>query len=148
MKAIQLYQGHIHTLELQSPNVESVLYLLSGFLNWNQGISNQIPLACNDYITEAEESLKRLKLNLEEENRFETISEEFNLIQEKIDRNKKNDIERNRKEISVFLASEIVSRYFYQKGRIIERLKDDKDIFEAIRLFDNIEDYNNLLNVH
>ena len=101
-----------------------------------------------DYITEAEESLKKLKLKLEEENRFEIISEEFNLIEEKIDRNKKNDIERNRKEISVFLASEIVSRYFYQKGRIIERLKDDKDILEAIRLFNNIEDYNNVLNVY
>ena len=101
-----------------------------------------------DYNTEAEESLKKLKLKLEEENRFEIISEEFNLIEEKIDRNKKNDIERNRKEISVFLASEIVSRYFYQKGRIIERLKDDKDILEAIRLFNNIEDYNNVLNVY
>ena len=37
-----------------------------------------------------------------------------------------------------FLSNEIVSRYYYQEGRIIDRLKHDKDIDEALRLFAKI----------
>ena len=51
----------------------------------------------------------------------------------------------NKEEIKEFLSNEIVSRYYYQEGRIIDRLKHDKDIDEALRLFKNMNEYDSLL---
>ena len=64
---------------------------------------------------------------------------------EKIKLNKENDLGNNKEEIKEFLSNEIVSRYYYQEGRIIDRLKHDKDIDEALRLFKNMEEYHSLL---
>ena len=45
--------------------------------------------------------------------------------------NKKNDLINNKEEIKQYISEEIVSRYYYQEGRIKERLKYDKDIEET-----------------
>ena len=41
-----------------------------------------------------------------------------------------------------------MSRYYYQEGRIIERLQHDKDIEEALRLLENLEEYQSILKVN
>ena len=46
------------------------------------------------------------------------------------------------------LSNEIVSRYYYQKGRMIDRLKYDQDIDEALRLFQNIDEYYSILKIN
>ena len=51
----------------------------------------------------------------------------------------------NKKEIKEFLSNEIISRYYYQEGRIIDGLKYDKDIDESLRLFKNMDEYYSLL---
>ena len=66
---------------------------------------------------------------------------------EKIRSNKKNDLINNKEEIKQYISEEIVSRYYYQEGRIKERLKYDKDIEEALRLFENLEKYNSILRI-
>ena len=53
----------------------------------------------------------------------------------------------NKKEISEYIASEIVSRYYYQKGRIQQDLKNDIDVKKAIQILTDIEEYNKILNV-
>ena len=68
------------------------------------------------------------------------------MLIEKIKLNKKNDLGNNKEEIKEFLSNEIVSRYYYQEGRIIDELKHDKDIDEALRLFKNMNEYHYLLN--
>ena len=84
----------------------------------------------------------------DEEGTSELIEEEFALLLEKIKSNKKNDLQNSKKELKEFLANEIVSRYYYQEGRIIERLQHDKDIEEALRLLDNLEEYQSILKVN
>ncbi|MBT4479121.1 MAG: S41 family peptidase, partial [Flavobacteriales bacterium] len=90
------------------------------------------------YTTATEDALDIFKEITDEEGTSDLISEEFNLLIEKIKLNKKNDLGNNKEEIKEFLSNEIVSRYYYQEGRIIDRLKHDKDIDEALRLFKNM----------
>ncbi|MAX68687.1 MAG: peptidase S41 [Flavobacteriales bacterium] len=97
------------------------------------------------YTTATEDALDIFKEITDEEGTSDLILEEFNILTEKIKLNKKNDLENNKEEIKEFLSNEIVSRYYYQEGRIIERLKYDKDIDEALRLFKNMDEYNSLL---
>jgi len=97
------------------------------------------------YTTATEDALDIFKEITDEEGTSDLISEEFNLLIEKIKLNKENDLGNNKEEIKEFLSNEIVSRYYYQEGRIIDRLKHDKDIDEALRLFKNIDEYHSLL---
>ena len=97
------------------------------------------------YTTATEDALDIFKEITDEEGTSDLISEEFNLLIEKIKLNKENDLGNNKEEIKEFLSNEIVSRYYYQEGRIIDRLKHDKDIDEALRLFANIDEYYSLL---
>ena len=75
------------------------------------------------------------------------IENEFKLLLEKIRSNKKNDLQNSKQELKEFLANEIVSRYYYQEGRIIERLQHDKDIEESLRLLENLDEYESILKV-
>ena len=97
------------------------------------------------YTTATEDALDIFKEITDEEGTLDLILEEFNLLIEKIKLNKENDLENNKEEIKEFLSNEIVSRYYYQEGRIIDRLKHDKDIDEALRLFKNMDEYHSLL---
>ena len=97
------------------------------------------------YTTATEDALDIFKEITDEEGTSELISEEFNLLIEKIKLNKENDLGNNKEEINEFLSNEIVSRYYYQEGRIVDRLKHDKDIDEALRLFKNMGEYYSLL---
>jgi len=101
-----------------------------------------------EYTTSTEEALDIFKEITDEEGTSELIEEEFALLLEKIKSNKKNDLQNSKKELKEFLANEIVSRYYYQEGRIIERLQHDKDIEEALRLLDNLEEYQSILKVN
>ena len=97
------------------------------------------------YTTATEDALDIFKEITDEEGTSELILEEFNSLTDKIKLNKKNDLGNNKEEINEFLSNEIVSRYYYQEGRIIDRLKHDKDIDEALRLFKNMDEYHSLL---
>lgn len=100
-----------------------------------------------EYTTATQDALEIFQEIIEEEGTSELLSEEINLLLEKVENNKKNDLENNKEEIKTFLSEEIVSRYYYQEGRIIERLKHDKDIDEALKIFNNIEQYNSILRI-
>jgi carboxyl-terminal processing protease len=43
------------------------------------------------------------------------------------------------------ISYEIVKRYYYQRGSIIEQLKDDNDLREALKVLNNPEEYNSIL---
>ena len=50
---------------------------------------------------------------------------------------KANDLVKNRKDIEELLRSEIVGRYYYQKGRIVANLKNDPDLNRAFEILLN-----------
>ncbi|MAR39986.1 MAG: peptidase S41 [Flavobacteriales bacterium] len=100
-----------------------------------------------EYTTATQDALDIFKEIIKEEGTSDLLSEEINLLLDKVENIKKNDLENNKEEIKTFLSEEIVSRYYYQEGRIIERLKHDKDIDEALKIFNKIEEYNSILKI-
>ena len=52
----------------------------------------------------------------------------------KIKVNKKEDLIKYKTQIKKYLEEEIVSRYYFQKGRIESSLKNDDDLKEGLRL--------------
>ena len=100
-----------------------------------------------EYTTATQDALDIFKEIIKEEGTSDLLSEEINLLLDKVENIKKNDLENNKEEIKTFLSEEIVSRYYYQEGRIIDRLKHDKDIDEALKIFNKIEEYNSILKI-
>lgn len=87
-----------------------------------------------DYTTKCEKTLANLKKSAVKEDYFDAISEEYQALADGIKANKENDIIKYQDEIKRILRIEIVSRYYYQTGKIVSSLTDDKEIDKAIEL--------------
>ena len=98
-----------------------------------------------EYTTETEILLKELKQSAIEENNFQTIENLYQEMEEKIKLDKSRDLIKYKDEISKFLTSEIITRYYYQKGRIIYTLKNDVDIKTAKEILLDKTKYNSIL---
>ena len=98
-----------------------------------------------DYTTQCEETLQELKEHAEEEGYFENISGEYETLFQKFEENKKEDLANNEDEIKKILRFEIVSRYYYQRGKIISSLSDDKRILKAVEIINSNDNYLTIL---
>jgi carboxyl-terminal processing protease len=63
------------------------------------------------------------------------LKNSFDKLEKQLKNEKAKDLDKNRKLIKEALEEEIVLRYYYEKGKIQLRLKRDKDVQEAIKLF-------------
>ena len=100
-----------------------------------------------DYSTYSEKILEQLKESSVEEKYYESFKKEFEEIAKKLAPNKERDLEKFKPEIKELLSSEIVSRYFYQKGQVTYNLRHDSYIDEALKILNNQEEYNKVLNI-
>ena len=98
-----------------------------------------------DYNTDSEKILENLKEVAISEQHFNVIETLYYQMIEKLEADKKQDIYKFKEEISMVLANEIVSRYYYQKGRIINTLSTDPDIKEAKALLKDSARYKSIL---
>ncbi len=98
-----------------------------------------------DYSTDSEILLEKLKEVAVEEQHFGVIEALYRQMKEKIETDKKQDIYKFKQEISLSLANDIVARYYYQKGRIVNSLASDLDIKEAKALLKNPTKYKSIL---
>jgi len=98
-----------------------------------------------DYTTKSEKELADLRKSAEKEKYFEDCKAEFEALQSKMMHNKATDLERNKQEIKRILSSELITRYYYQKGRIQCQLRMDEDIAKAIEVIDNSKTYTSVL---
>jgi carboxyl-terminal processing protease len=85
-----------------------------------------------DYKTKSEEALEDLRKNSEKENYFNAIKSEYDALKKQMENDKKSDLTKFKSQICELIKQEIVSRYYFQKGKIIASLDTDKDIAEAI----------------
>ncbi|MHC1706260.1 MAG: S41 family peptidase [Bacteroidales bacterium] len=99
----------------------------------------------NDYTNPAEKELADLKFTAEKDKVFASIESEFNALKSKIKHNKTLDIQTHREEISDLLRDEIVTRYYYQKGRIEASLAGDPEIIRAREIIADSNLYNGIL---
>jgi carboxyl-terminal processing protease len=62
-----------------------------------------------------------------------------------MENDKKSDLTKFKSQINDLIKQEIVSRYYYQKGKIIASLNTDKDITEAINTLTDQNLYKSVL---
>lgn len=97
------------------------------------------------YDRQSEKLLKSLKEVAEFEGYMTEASEEFKALEKKLNHNLDRDLDYFAKPIKEYLSQEIVTRYFYQRGAVMERLKDDTDLDKAIEVLQNPVRYREIL---
>jgi carboxyl-terminal processing protease len=85
------------------------------------------------YKTGSESKLEELEKASVKENYYESVKIDYDKLREKINAIKKNDLITFKPEIKELLESEIISRYYFQDGRIESTFDDDVDIKEAVK---------------
>lgn len=97
------------------------------------------------YDRQTEKILKSLKEMAEFEGYLDGAKEEFKALEQKLNHNLDRDLDNFAKPIKEQIAEEIVTRYFYQRGAVMQRLKDDEDLRQAIEVLSNQEKYQKIL---
>ena len=78
---------------------------------------------------------------------MKATAEEFKALEKKLNHNLDRDLDYFSKDIKRMIANEIIKRYYYQRGGIIEQLKDDDDLQEAIKILNDPAKYKEMLSV-
>ncbi len=97
------------------------------------------------YDRQSEKLLKSLKEMADFEGYLADASGEFDALEQKLTHNLDYDLEHFAKDIKEAIAVEIVKRYYYQRGSLIQQLKDDPDLNEAVSILTDADRYRALL---
>ena len=97
------------------------------------------------FTVNSEDIIKELEQSLEDELYLHNMSQDIKVLKESILKYKKGDIEKYKTEIKKEIANDLITRLFYQSGRIQYNLKDDPYIMESIRLLSDQEEYGAIL---
>jgi carboxyl-terminal processing protease len=98
-----------------------------------------------EYSTRSEDVVKKFKETAEKEKYFNDVEKEYEALKAKLNRNKDEDLVTFKEEIKELLKEEIVSRYYYQKGRVESLLARDPDVNEALSILADKSKYSSLL---
>jgi carboxyl-terminal processing protease len=94
-----------------------------------------------EYTTQSEKLLEEFQKTAQKEKYFESIENEYKALVDKKQLSKNKDIIKYKDEIAEFLTEEIVSRYYYQRGRIEASLTTDQEVKEAIAVLKDKKRY-------
>lgn len=97
------------------------------------------------YTTKSERLMEELKEIAIKEKYFDGAKSEYAALEEKISKDKGEDLIKFKTEISEFLSNEIISRYYYQDGRIQQSLALDQDVMTAKENLSNLQDHKSIL---
>jgi carboxyl-terminal processing protease len=94
-----------------------------------------------------ETSLEKDVANLIEDHESDNseLIQDLEVLQAKLLEHKEDDIHKYQSQISRIILNELMSRYYYQEGRVIASLSDDKVIEEAILILNDSVRYKNIL---
>jgi len=99
-----------------------------------------------DYTTKSEKALEDLKTNAEKEKYFAAVANDYDALKKKMMHDKNSDLIKNKEEIKELLQDEIVSRYFYQNGRIEASFDYDPDIKKGMEALKDKNVYTQIFN--
>ena len=99
------------------------------------------------YSTASEEMLKKMKETAEKEGFYEDSKAEYDALMARVVPSKERDLEKFRVEIKYLLENEIISRYYYQKGRAIDAFRNDLYVEKALEILKNRSAYNTILGI-
>lgn len=97
------------------------------------------------YDRQSEKALAALKEVAEFEGYTTDAAAEFAALEKKLSHNVDRDFDMFRDDICELLADELVTRYYYQRGNIIQALKSDSTVLRARTLLKDEEAYRQIL---
>lgn len=108
------------------------------FVNWLE--SKDI-----SYKTSTEEALAKFKDMAEKESYFDGIKKDYEVLEKSVAKDKKQDLIKHRDEVKQVLQEEIVSRYYFLRGRLKNQLATDEEVKQAVQVLGNPTQYTKLL---
>lgn len=97
------------------------------------------------YETQSERELNELEKIIKREKYYERAEKELEQLRKKLINDKEADLQSFRAEVIQFLRDEIVGRYYYEDGQIKTNLIDDIQLFKAIEILKDQNEYNSIL---
>jgi len=98
-----------------------------------------------DYKSKSELELEEVRRDANRENYYMNVKSEFENLVSKIKLSKKDDLQKQKTDIKRALEEEIVSRYYFQTGRIEYTLKNDLDLKKAVEVLADADKYKQIL---
>ena len=135
--ANDFYREHSSITSPSNFEINDSLYL--AFTNYLNGKDY-------DYETRTEKAIAKLLKDAEKEKYSEDLQKEIDALNQKMKASKTNDLERFKDQISQVIESEIVTRYYFQNGRIEASLKHDDEVNKAIEILKDSDTYKSILN--
>lgn len=125
----------------QSPNIEGFSISDEDY----RGFINYVDELHFSYETESEKTLKNLINKAKQEKYYKHAEEEFIQLKEKLKPDTSTDLARFKPEILELINEEIISRYYFQSGRIQLSIESDPQVERAIALLENESVYASIL---
>lgn len=97
------------------------------------------------YNTASEESVKEAMEIAKEEGYYESVQKEYEALLNALKPSKREDLLRFKTQIKEMLQNEIVGRYYYQEGRILNSFIGDESLEKALEILNNNKVYNSTL---
>lgn len=97
------------------------------------------------YKTETEIALDSFKQAATRDKSFDAVKGEYNALLTKVSHDKKQDLAKHKAEVMRILENEIISRYYYLRGRIENSMRTDEDVQKALSLLEQPAQYQALL---
>jgi carboxyl-terminal processing protease len=98
-----------------------------------------------NYKTETGSLIKRLQQSAKREDYFKALKPTLDSLSHELKVEKKQDIEKHKKQIEEMLRVEIATRYYYQKGKTASALINDDEISKAVKVLNDAGLYNSIL---
>lgn len=98
-----------------------------------------------EYQTQSETELAKLMQIAKQEKYFDAASDEFAILEKKLAHDDNKDLDNFRSEIEELINEEVISRYYYQKGRIGLSVESDTQVIKAAGLLDDPDEVNKIL---
>jgi carboxyl-terminal processing protease len=99
------------------------------------------------YKTETENALDSLKAIAVKEKYYDESKSEFDALKAKLSHDKKQDLLKHKDNVKYMLENEIVSRYYFTRGRIAQNMQHDKELDKATALLKQTTEYYGILKV-
>jgi len=89
------------------------------------------------YVSKTEQLLKDLTAEAERENKVAAVKGDIESLKDKMLSAKKTDLNTHKAEIKRVLETQIISRYYFEKGKIEQAFQYDKELLKATAIFNS-----------
>lgn len=97
------------------------------------------------YSTASEEQLMKMQKTIEKENLMDDAKAEYEALMAKITPSKERDLVKFEAQIRQLIENEIVSRYYFQQGRVQNSFNHDEVLKKGMEVLNNSQQYNTIL---